>query len=125
MPDEQSTGLQHPREFGNDASIVGGIDEEAKGREEVDYDVEAIRPRSREAPHVSTGVPEIGRCSPRMRNRQQITRQVDSAHVVTCFSQKMRVTSLPAGNVEYQRSYWQAHYVDQSRDLATILLKRE
>jgi hypothetical protein len=46
-------------------------------------------------------------------------------HVVPGLRQQVRVPSLPARDVEDPRPDWLPHHLDESSDLATILLEGE
>ena len=122
---QHAARLEHARELGEHAAIVGRLGEEAERREQIEHGVEAAGPRAgsaRMSPRVyrrRVPVPALSRA------REQVARVVEAIDVEAGFGEQMRVASLAARHVEHARAGRKAEHVDEARDLATIALERK
>ena len=125
VPDECAAWGKHACELIDDASVVGGLNEEAERREEIQDRAEATRPPCRQAPHVSARITEsragtAGTCS--LQQRGGVVHTVD---VEARLGEQVRMASLSAWTIENSRAGRQAEDRDESRYLASIPLERE
>jgi hypothetical protein len=123
MPHEQAARAEHAREFADDASVISRIEKESEGGKEIDHGVEAPAPRRWKLTHVGAQIFQAWTGASLEREREEIARQIDAPYIIASLSQEMRVSPLPAWNVEYPRADRESHDVDQAGDLAPVLLE--
>jgi hypothetical protein len=125
MPYEQTTPLQHPREFLNHAGIIARVGEESERREKIHYRVESSIPSGGHSPHVTPRIPERRACPSFPRNPEEMIGVIESIDSIACFRKKMSVPPLAAWNVENSRARWKTEDFHQPRDLMAVALERE
>jgi hypothetical protein len=99
--------------------------EEAKGRKEIQYCIESPGPARGHLTHVTTGVPKPGASTALASYRQQFVGVVETVHIVSRLGQQMRMSSLPARDIEYARSNRQAEQIYEASCFLAIALGRE
>ena len=120
VPDERATWLEHARPFSHDALVITWEQKESERREQVDYGVETRAPTRRERSHVAARVAKRWPRSPLACAIQQLSRKVEPIDVESSFRQQMRVTSLPAWDVEHARSGGKPQQVEEPRNFMAI-----
>jgi hypothetical protein len=99
--------------------------EEPERREEVDHRIIPLRPSRRHLSHIASSVPEPRAGAALASNCEQLTGVIQTVHVQSRFGQQMRVTPLPAGDVQYARRYRKSKQLDEARRFLTIALGRK
>jgi hypothetical protein len=99
--------------------------EEAKGRKEIQYCIESPRPARGHLAHVTAGVPKPRASTALAGYRKQFIGVIETVHIVSRLGQQMRVSSLPARDIQYARSNMQAEQIYETRCFLAIALGRE
>jgi len=123
MPDENTVGLQHAREFPNHLCVVARMRKESERREEIEHGVEASLPARRHLAHVAAGVSQIWTDAALAGDSQQIIRVVETIDIESGLRQQMRVPALATRDVENARSRRQSQKLDEPRSLLAIALE--
>src|ERR1051326_1400954 len=111
VPNENATWPQHARKLGHHSPIVGGIGEEAEGREQVQHGVELSGPFRSETPHVAAVIPQPCPRASCAGAGEQLGREVKAVDVEPRLGEEVRMAALAAWHVE------NASAVRQSEDL--------
>jgi hypothetical protein len=98
---------------------------ESERREEIDHRVEPLRPSDRHPSHVASGVSKPRTGAALSSNGEQLTGVIQTVNVVSRFRQQVRVTPLPARDVENSRSHRKSKQLDEARRFLTIALGRK
>ena len=125
VPNENTIRREDTRELGDDFPIVGRLDEEAEGSEEIEHSVEAAAPARGQPSHIPSRVPQPGSGAAFASSCQQIGRVIQSVDVEPCLGEEVRVSSLTARAIEHPCAGGQTEDLEQPRHLATIALERE
>jgi hypothetical protein len=99
--------------------------EEPERREEIEHGIEPLGPSRRHLSHIASGISEPRTCAALSGNGQQLSGVVQAVHVQSGFGQQVRVTPLPARDVEYARCYRESKQLDEARRFLTIALGRK
>ena len=100
VPHENPAWPQYASELSNDSRIVSRIDEEAERREEIENGIESSAPTRGQLSHIAARVAERP-ASPTLAGKsQQFGRIIEPVDVESGLGQEVRVTALPARNVE-------------------------
>jgi hypothetical protein len=99
--------------------------EESERREEIEHRIEPLRPSRRHLSHVASGVTEPRTCASLSSNCEQLTGVIQAVHIVSGFGQQVRVTPLPARDVEYARCHRKPKQLNEPRRFLTIALGRK
>ena len=125
MPHEHAAGLQHTRELVDHATVVRGQREKPERREQIEHRVKASRPARGKFPHVAARVTKQRSGAAMPCALEQFLRVVEAVDVESRFRQQMRVSSLPARDVEDARARGKTQDVHQARDFAPVALEGE
>jgi hypothetical protein len=125
VPSEDGTWLQHSRELGHDASVVGGIEKESKGCEEIDHRIKAVRPPLGKPPHVAARVAKGVPFTASPSAVEQRCRIVEAVDVEPRLGEEVRVASLAARNIQNPCPDRKLEDLDETPDFTSIALGRE
>ena len=125
VPDENAAGSQHARELVDRPLIVGGIIKESERREQVHDGVEPSPPARGQLLHVRDLVAERLAGAALLRSRDQIAAEVDAGDIESGFGEQMRMSPLPARNVEDPRSARKLEQLDEPADFTAVPLQIE
>src|SRR5206468_5901042 len=105
--------------------VVLRVGKEAEAGEEVQHSIEAPRPPRRQRSHVALRVAQQRARAPLPGFRDQLARIIESIDVQPRFSERMRMSTLPARAIEHACTGGERQKLHQTSDLATVALLRE
>jgi hypothetical protein len=115
VPDQVSTRLEDACEFSDYASIIRRVCEESEGGEKIEHRVEPLCPPGRQLAHITPRVTKIPARTTPARDVEQVFRVVETVHLVSEFSEQMRMATLPTRYIEHPRANREGKELDEPR----------